>query len=135
MKASNGAIRSLIIQNHLIPADLPLRYQSDAPSSSACPCCMGCLDADYIAKLADQIYALAKGHDQINLTINTPDVFDALRIAVRTVITRVAEKTFPFPTFSELLMRILSSVLKSRHELLCVDEVDAKLKVKVKQRF
>jgi hypothetical protein len=63
------------------------------------------------------------------ISVATPGVMDAIRISVRTVITRSADKIFPFPSVEELVLRVLTILLED--DVHVVPEAQAKVKVPI----
>jgi hypothetical protein len=94
---------------------------------------------DFLHTLAENIVGIATSHPNfeasrcLQLILHFPALFDASRISVRTILTRVPEKIFPFPSFGELLYRLLEHLLARRPEgteLFLVEEGDTDVRVR-----
>jgi hypothetical protein len=66
--------------------------------------------------------ATTDGLSDVQLDVALPMAFDAVRIAVRTIMTRVSEKVGPFPAFSELIYRLLGRILKETSDMTLAEE-------------
>ena len=84
-----------------------------------CPCCFDSFRGNGIEELCSKIYSdlVVKGIDlkrSIFIRIIIPPMLDTARITVRTIVTKSNEKTFVFPTMSELTNRLIVENLKIR---------------------
>jgi hypothetical protein len=122
------------------PEDLARKANDLNESLKMCPCCMNFLaNLDFLHTLTDKIANTATDHPDfeasrcIQLILHFPALFDAARISIRTILTRVPEKIFPFPSFGELLYRLLEHLLLRRstgQELYLVEEGDTDVRVR-----
>lgn len=99
-----------------------------------CPSCFGAISGNSLEQLANQVLdvVMNRGYGINNnipvcIKVETPPILDIIRITARTVITRNVDKTFPFPTIEDLVMRLLTRRLSN--EVLIVSESAAKVKV------
>lgn len=99
---------------------------------------MGYLHPAVLSEIAMKILDSMRQHlvmlpgevlDSTCLVLDFPTTFDVLRIGIRTIITRIPEKTDPFPSFSELLYRLLGKLLGTLGNVTVLDEAVAKNKV------
>ena len=132
-QASEESIISHLVEHRLLPTANPEDIAVDfrGQSASPCPCCLGYLQPSALEKLAVQVStALQKGItplpgediSSVQLILNLPVTFDVLRISVRTILTRVPEKTDPFPSFAELMFRLLSKTLQRTSSIKAVED-------------
>ena len=111
-----------------------------------CPCCYGVLEKDSLHLLAERINQDLKekfsDHLKRNVFISVivPPVLDLARLTLRLVVTGQKEKSFPFPTMSDLLQRLLSILLSvslnGSDSMIIVDDVSlAEVQVNVSINF
>lgn len=131
---SEEAIMSHLVEHRLLPTATAEDIANDFPGAREipCPCCLGYLQPSALQQLTLQISsALHAGItplpgevlSTVRLILNLPTTFDVLRISVRTVLTRVPEKTEPFPSFAELMFRLLNITLQRTCNIKAVEEV------------
>ena len=82
-----------------------------------CPCCFDAFRGNYIEELCKKIHSdlVCKCIDlkrSVFLRVIIPPMLDTARITVRTIVTKSNEKTFVFPTMSELTNRLIVENLK-----------------------
>lgn len=83
---------------------------------------------DVTKRIADQC---DDGLMKVNLQVQFSPVFDAARIAVRTIVTRIPEKVAPFPSFSELYYRGCTSLLQDKFGITVTEPDGARIKVTI----
>lgn len=110
-----------------------------AKPDNICPCCMGFLCPAVLNQICVKLLRTMQASllplpgeifHSINLVLDFPVTFDVMRICVRTILTRVPEKTDPFPSFSELLHRLIGVLLKRLGNVSVVGEERSKNKVR-----
>ena len=139
MQESFETIVAHMVQFKLLPITTADEIAgSFAPKNDrVCPCCMGYLYPAVLNQLAVQVMQSVQNNlmtlddigPSIDLVLDFPKTFDILRIGVRTIITRVPEKTDAFPSFSELFHRLLGKLLRNLGNIKVVEENATKNKV------
>lgn len=110
-------------------------YQRGSDSKQLCACCFGAISYEAVETMAKQVVETLCNRDSrsnsketpVCIDIQIPPIMDAFRITARTVITRHADKLFPFPAIDELLARVLTARLAT--ELNVVPSAEARVKV------
>lgn len=82
-----------------------------------CPCCFDAFKGNNIEEVCVKIHSdlIQKNIDlkrSVFIRIIIPPMLDTARISVRTIVTKTNEKTFVFPTMSELTTRLIVENLK-----------------------
>ena len=109
---------------------------SDDDKSHCCPCCLGALNQLNLSKLLQDILSKIDNFrlfdNLVTLNIDLPPIIDVFRVASRTAIMKINEKSAPFPNLSELVHRLLSAPLMEKIGIVSTDE--SLLKVLVNKR-
>jgi hypothetical protein len=110
-------------------------YRQGQHERGMCSCCFGAMSYDVVENLAAQVVHAVASRNTLSNSLSTPvcievvlpPIMDAYRITARTIVTRHAEKLFPFPSVDELLTRLLTARLGS--QLIIVSPEEARVKV------
>lgn len=113
----------------LINANQTVPYLHD--ESKLCPCCFGAMTSlDNLAELVvSEIVSRGYEDKTIGLNMTIAPVFDACRVAARTIVTMETEKIAPFPSFNDLFPIILADLIAKKSDLKLVKLADAEVKL------
>lgn len=83
-------------------------------------CCLNCTEEGHLASLVEQIAKACPGRQTraIKLEFVLPPALDAFRVACRGMVCLDINSAFPFPTFEGMLHRLLSQMLKRKHNII-----------------
>ena len=117
------------------PVMIRIKQNNAYENNKICPCCFGAISGETLELLAQRVIQAMAQRDAnsssasipVCIEVTVPPIMDAIRITARTVITRHAEKLFPFPAVEELVLRVLT--MRLRNDLNIVPAADAKVKV------
>lgn len=116
-------------------AQLEDMYRQTKNERDLCSCCFGAMSYDVVENLAAQVVHAVASRNALSNSLSTPvcievllpPIMDAYRITARTVVTRHAEKLFPFPSVDELLTRLLTARLGGQLNIVSPEEARVKV--------